>query len=282
MGYLICQKCGGYYELEDDESPDDFDSCYCGGNLIYTEYLDFEPAPKKKRNFSLAFVIIVLVLIAGTYVALYMPDFSISGTSPTVLGADSRGVVTKDVLTSNITPSTHKKTIAVITGMHPREISAKEVVPGVLKAYALTHDVQIVNYKINVTDHPEDFTLGRSNGEGLVAQYAIPDIKKSNYSLVIIVHNHKKGYGSGYYIATPTMDTKSVALGESFKNILPSFNYYKRNTDETPEQSSINKVDRPITDSGTPVFVYEIPEWLGNADVVSNTTKMIDAVFKVI
>jgi hypothetical protein len=283
MSYLICQKCGGYYELEEDESPEDFDSCYCGGKLIYTEYLDFETIPKRKKTYSLLFVLIILVLIAGAYLAFIMPNLGgFSGTSSTVLGADSKGVVTKHVLTSNLTSNPHKKTIAVITGMHPREISAKEVLPGVLNAYTLTHDVEIVNYQINVTNNPEDFTIGRNNGESLVAQYVIPDIKKSNYSLVIIVHNHQKGYGNGYYIATPTMDAKSVALGESVHKILPSFNYYKRNNEAKPEQTSINTVDKPIVATGTPVFVYEIPEWLGNADVISNSTKLIDAVFKVI
>jgi hypothetical protein len=283
MPYLICQKCGGYYELEDDESPEDFDSCQCGGKLIYTEYLDLKSVPKREKSYSILFVLIILVLIAGTYIAFIMPNFGgFSGTSPTVMGTNSKGVVTKNVLTSDITSNPHKKTIAVITGMHPREISAKEVLPGVLKAYTLTHDVEIVNYQINVTDHPDDFTIGRSNGESLVAQYVIPDIKKSNYSLVIIVHNHQKGYGNGYYIATPTMDAESVALGESVHKILPSFNYYKRNNDAKPEQTSISTVDRPIVATGTPVFVYEIPEWLGNADVISNSNKLIDAVFKVI
>jgi len=37
MGYLRCDNCNGYYELEDDESPDDFDNCQCGGNLKYIE-----------------------------------------------------------------------------------------------------------------------------------------------------------------------------------------------------------------------------------------------------
>lgn len=283
MSYLICQKCGGYYELEDDESPEDFDRCRCGGKLIHTEHLDFETRPKSKRSYSVLFVLIILVLIACTYVALIMPNFGgLSAASPTVLGTDSKGMVSKHVITSNITSNPNKKTIAVVTGMHPREISAKEVLPGVLNAYALTHDVKIVNYQINVTNNPEDFTIGRKNGESLVAQYVIPDIKKSDYSLVIIVHNHKQGYGNGYYIATPTMDAKSVALGESVHKILPSFNYYKRNNDAKPEQSSINTVDNPIAATGTPVFVYEIPEWLGNADVISNSNKLIDAVFKVI
>ena len=36
-GYLICVKCNGYYELQDGESLEDFESCECGGTLKYTE-----------------------------------------------------------------------------------------------------------------------------------------------------------------------------------------------------------------------------------------------------
>ncbi|BDZ71593.1 hypothetical protein [Methanobacterium petrolearium] len=42
MGYLICVKCGGYYELQPGEKPEDFSNeCECGGELIYSERLDF-------------------------------------------------------------------------------------------------------------------------------------------------------------------------------------------------------------------------------------------------
>lgn len=35
-GYLVCNKCGGYYELEPGESPEDFiNNCECGGELEY-------------------------------------------------------------------------------------------------------------------------------------------------------------------------------------------------------------------------------------------------------
>lgn len=35
-GFLVCDECGGYYELQLDESPDDFiDKCECGGKLIH-------------------------------------------------------------------------------------------------------------------------------------------------------------------------------------------------------------------------------------------------------
>ena len=39
MGYLICDKCGGYYELLPGESPEDYEECECGGKLKYSALL---------------------------------------------------------------------------------------------------------------------------------------------------------------------------------------------------------------------------------------------------
>lgn len=33
MSYLLCNECGGYYKLQEGESPEDFDFCQCGGLL---------------------------------------------------------------------------------------------------------------------------------------------------------------------------------------------------------------------------------------------------------
>ena len=41
MAYLVCDKCGGYYELQPGESPDNFsDKCECGGHLRYVQNLN--------------------------------------------------------------------------------------------------------------------------------------------------------------------------------------------------------------------------------------------------
>jgi len=41
-GYLVCNKCGAYYEVHKDESPKDFpDECECGGNFKYSVMPDF-------------------------------------------------------------------------------------------------------------------------------------------------------------------------------------------------------------------------------------------------
>ena len=220
-------------------------------------------------------IAVILLVILGATGLFYLYNSSEHSS----LGSDSRGYVTKDIY--NHYGSSGPK-IAIVTGMHPREISSKTVVPNVVKFYALTHNVEIVNYQVTVTDQPTIFTTGRNNGEGLVAQYIIPDIKKSNYGVVIICHNHEEGYGDGYYIATPTMDTKSVNLANSVHSLLPSFNYYQRSSGESPKSTSILRVDMPITNSGTPVFVYEIPEWLGDFDVFYSSHNLIDSCFKVL
>lgn len=41
MGYLVCNKCKSYYELQAGEKPEDFYlECECGGKYIYSESLD--------------------------------------------------------------------------------------------------------------------------------------------------------------------------------------------------------------------------------------------------
>lgn len=55
MGYLVCDKCGGYYKLQPGESPENFgDQCECGGKLsYYTNFTSegvFTNQPKKSAS----------------------------------------------------------------------------------------------------------------------------------------------------------------------------------------------------------------------------------------
>lgn len=289
--YYLCENCNSYYELEEGEYPYGVEvlCSVCGEDLIlvddiyeYYQYPNYEYVNEDNRKRSIGkkpFILIGLCVVIS--LALF-PNSPLSNlfslhesiTPHSILGSDSRGYVIKDVYSDF---GISKTKIAVVTGMHPREISAKIVVPEVIRTYALTHNIEIVNYQITVTNSPQNFTTGRKNGEGLAARYIVPDIEKSDYDLVIICHNHKPNYGNGYYIATPTMDAKSVYLAENIHNLLPDFNYYQRSLDENPQSTSIIHVDNPIAATGTPVFVYEIPEWAEDSDVYSNSKRLIDA-----
>jgi hypothetical protein len=218
----------------------------------------------------------LLLIIILAVVAVYLfANFSQHST----LGTNQQGYVTKDVYSHYGTP---KAKIAVVTGMHPRENLSSNTVPLVVKIFALTNNVEIVDYHVTVTDQPDDFDTGRENGQALVAQYVIPDVKQSDYQLVIVAHDHEQGYGEGYYIATPTHDSKSVTMGEAVHQLLPLFNYYSGSSTSREKSSSISQVDRPMTNAGFPVFVYEIPEWNTQMQAVQMTYQLFSASSKVI
>ncbi len=218
---------------------------------------------------------IILILILGL-VAVFV-FFNLGQNS--ILGSNQNGYVTKDVFSHYGAPNAK---IAVVTGMHPREDLATNVVPQVVKLFALFNNVEIVDYHVTVTEQPQDYDIGRENGQSLVAQYVIPDVKNSDYQLVIIAHDHEKGYGDGYYIATPTHDSKSVSLGEAVHQNLPLFNYYPGSSNTRDKSSSISQIDRPMTNAGFPVFVYEIPEWNNQFEAAQMTYQLFSASYKVI
>lgn len=41
-GYLVCNKCHGYYKIQEGENFTDFSYCYCGGDLQYLAELPLE------------------------------------------------------------------------------------------------------------------------------------------------------------------------------------------------------------------------------------------------
>ncbi len=191
-----------------------------------------------------------------------------------VIGSNNKGYVTKSVYASG---GLHQNKIAIITGIHPREKIAIAPMEDVIKNYALTHDIEITDYSIHVLDNPENFTVGRTNGEDLAAEYIVPDIKKSDYKLVIIFHAHQEGYGDGFYIATPSMDNKSVELAQNVRKTLPSFRYYKSPKKSLYKATSVIKVSDPIAAEGYPTFVYEIPEQNTTENAAEMTNKLVDA-----
>lgn len=50
-GYLVCSGCDGFYELQGDETPEEFDKCECGSPLLYYKTREeFENSLKSSFN----------------------------------------------------------------------------------------------------------------------------------------------------------------------------------------------------------------------------------------
>lgn len=226
---------------------------------------------KKYKIITIVFVFLFLAVL-GSYIYLSL-------TGGEIIGSNSSGEVRKVTYSFSLNPEAK---IAVVSGMHPRETLSKEVMPTVSQLFTVNNNVMIVNYKVEVKEDPQDFYKGRSNGEQLVHDFIVPDVAKENFDLVIIAHDHEQGYGEGFYIATPSMDNKSLELADKVMAKLPDFRHYTRNTTAPAESTSVTKVDDPIVNTGTALFVYEIPEWLTEDEAFEQTYALLTASFKAI
>ncbi len=235
--------------------------------------------------------LIIIVICAIIITILAASVNTASSIEHSTLGSDNRGYVTKDVyfpentLNSKLanfagTSQQKKVKVAIITGIHPRETLSMNVSSDAIKNYAKSHDVKIVHYSIVVNANFDYYKLGRNRGQGLAADYIVPDVAKSDYDLVIICHDHKKGYGDGFYIATPLMDSKSVTLAEKVDSVMPGLRFLPSDVNPKKKGTSTEVFTKPLAETGHPTFVYEIPEWVGYNDAYNVTYNLIDTCYK--
>ncbi len=226
-----------------------------------------------KRNTKII-IIIVLLLILG---ALAYYDYEQELNSPyRVLGNNSLGTVEK-IIYGNASANT---TIALITGIHPREKLSIEPEIKAAKEYANANDnVKIIHYQVNVTKDADDYKKSRNNGESLVHDFVNKDVTHSDADCVIISHSHIESYGKGYYVATPKMDEKSVRIAVKINNTT-DFGYYPRTGNESYKSTSAVLVSVPIAEAGYPTFVYEIPENITEQNSTDKAKELFDLMVK--
>ena len=206
-----------------------------------------------KRKTKIILIVVLLIILGAL---ILTEDYRTDHTTYKVIGNNSLGTVEKIIYgNDNAT-----KSIALITGIHPREKLAINPEIKAAKEYADTHDyVKIIHYQVNVTKDPKDYKKGRANGESLVHDFVNPDINTTDAKAVIISHSHVEWYGEGFYLATPEMDNASVEIAKQIKKT-SDFGYYPKTGNESYQSTSAVLVSCPIAKSGYPTFVYEIPE----------------------
>lgn len=220
-------------------------------------------------------IIIALLLAAGAYI-FYESNHHYNNISYNTLGNTSIGTVEKGI-SGNVSAN---KTIALITGIHPREKLSIEPEIEAAKEFG-NNNVKIIHYKVTVTDHPDDYDIGRANGENLVHDYVNPDVTSSDADAVIISHSHKVDYGEGFYVATPEMDNASVEMAEKISK-RSDFNYYPVTGNETYKSTSAVLVSKPIAQGGYPTLVYEIPENIAERTSTDKTKELFGMISDII
>lgn len=203
-------------------------------------------------------------------------DFLSLKNSTGIIGQNDLGTVEKYIYGNpNAT-----KTIALITGIHPREKLAIDPEIKAAKEFGNeTNDTKIIHYQVNVTKNPKNYKKGRANGESLVHDFVNPDVTRSDANCVIISHSHVEWYGEGFYLATPEMDNASVKIAKKI-NKTSDFGYYPRTGNETYKSTSAVLVSKPIAQAGYPTFVYEIPENITKQDSTDKTKELFALMVK--
>lgn len=219
-------------------------------------------------------LIVVLLLILGA--AICLEEYQQEHAPYKVLGNNSLGTVERIIYGNE----SANNSIALITGIHPREKLSINPEIKAAKEYANDHDdVKIIHYQVNVTKNPKNYEKGRANGESLVHDFVNPDVTRSDADCVIISHSHVDWYGEGFYLATPEMDNASVKIAKKI-NKTSDFGYYPRTGNESYKSTSAVLVSKPIAQAGYPTFVYEIPENITKQDSTDWAKDLFDLMVK--
>ena len=201
-------------------------------------------------------VILIFLILLALGAAMAYEEYHDKYAPYKVLAKNDLGTVERIIYGCE----TSEETIALITGIHPREKLSIDPEIQAAREYANGHsDVNIIHYQVNVTKDANDYDKGRANGEKLVHDYVNPDVTKSGANCVIISHSHMEDYGEGYYLATPEMDDASVEIAKKI-HATSDFGYYPKTSKESYNSTSAKLVSCPIAKAGYPTFVYEIPE----------------------
>ena len=222
-----------------------------------------------ERKTKLILTVVILLIIGGI---IYTQNSNYNEITYTTLANTSIGTVEVGV-SGNENAST---SIALITGIHPRETLSIDPEIEAAKQFG-NDDVKIIHYKVTVTDSPQDYDVGRANGESLVHDYVNPHVTSSGADAVIISHSHNPNYGEGFYLATPAMDNASVNIATKISQT-SDFNYYPVTGNETYKSTSAVLVSKPIAEAGYPTFVYEIPEDIWETTATDKTKELFNLI----
>lgn len=220
-------------------------------------------------------IAIAVLALIGCFVC-YEASIHYNNIEYTTLANTSIGTVEKGISGNE----SANASIALITGIHPREKLSMDPEIEAAKQFG-SDNVKIINYKVTVTDHPDDYEVGRANGESLVHDYVNPDVTSSDADAVIISHSHNADYGEGFYLATPEMDNASVEMAGKISTT-SDFNYYPVTGNETYKSTSAVLVSKPIAEAGYPTFVYEIPEDISEQTSTAKAKELFEMISNLI
>ncbi len=229
-------------------------------------------------NKYLTIIIIVALLAGGTiFSSFYMintpnnvnqtPKFSVN-----VLGQNEFGTVTRYGPYGNVSSPDR---IAYIVGVHPLEYQAHNALVEIIKTKNKTLQKCYYIYQIDVTDSPNDYNIGRANGQNLAQQYAVPDIKNNSIKLAIDVHSNEGNWQEKWFLYIPASSLKAEKIAQIIKNNTNWLTIYT-----PPNPTSPIYVTIPLIEAGIPSIIYETYTYESVDETLNQTNQITSIVDK--
>ena len=201
-------------------------------------------------------------------------DSNTNGFNTINLGSNDRGSVD---LIGPIGNKNSNVKIAYIIGVHPLESKVHNALYDCLIAKSDSLNYCYYIYKVNVTDNPNSYDIGRMNGQLLANEFAVPDATSKGYNLAVDIHSNQCTNGGSYketnFIFAPLNDSTSKVFADDIIAKMPPLVYYY-----PKPQTSPNYVTIPIIKSGTPAVIYETYMFESNDITKDYINKLINVV----
>lgn len=182
--------------------------------------------------------------------ASWNSDFLENKSSVEILGNKSYGWAEKEVYGNQ----NSEETIAIITGVHPRESEFHNATAAALKDKSRFLSKKYILYQIHITKSPLHFTIGRMNGQLVANKIVVPDVIKTKPQLVVDIHEDlwkETGYKYPRFIYPISKDKETINYLKNITQKMPFLKIY------SPGGSSPLYVTKPISNAGIRAMVYE-------------------------
>lgn len=167
-----------------------------------------------------------------------------------ILGNESYGWAEKEVYGNQ----NSEETIAIITGVHPRESGFHNATADALKNKSTSLSKKYIIYKIHVTENPLHFTIGRMNGQLIANKFVVPDVIKIKPKLAVDIHEdlgETVGYSYRRFIYPISKNNETTDYLNIIIQKMPFLKIY------SPGGSSPSYVTKPIANAGICTIIYE-------------------------
>lgn len=167
-----------------------------------------------------------------------------------ILGNESYGYVEKEVYGNQ----NSNETIAIITGVHPREFEFHNATAAALNDKSRFLSKRYILYKIHVTKNTMHFTIGRMNGQLLANKFVVQDVIQIKPQLVVDIHEdlgQEVGYKYSRFIYPISKNDETMNYLNNITQNMPFLKIY------SPGGSSPSYVTKPIARKKICTMVYE-------------------------